>query len=102
MIKKILNFAIAIATIVYLGFLCYFNITRGSFSISNDLLINIAVYGGCAIAVVSAFINMFGMPLKSIFLIILTVFVVVFILTMIVPDWFRSLFGITESAFIHF
>lgn len=101
MIKKILNFVIAITTIVYVGFLCYFNITRGAFSISNDLLINIAIYGGCAIAVVSAFINMLGMPLKTIFLIILTIVVVVFILTMIVPDWFRGLFGL-EKGFIHF
>lgn len=94
MIKKILNFVIAIATIVYVGFLCYFNITRGTFSISDELIINIAIYGGCALAVVSAIINMLGMPLKSLFIVILVVFVVVFILTLIVPDWFRSLFGL--------
>ena len=92
--KKILNYIIAIATIIYIGFLCYFNIVRGSFSVSEDLLVNIAVYGGCVISVVSAVINMFGMPFKSIFLIVLTVCVVVFILTLIIPDTFRSLFGI--------
>lgn len=104
MTKKVMNYILAIITIVYVGFLCYFNIVKGTFSISNDLLVNIAVYGGCAIAVVSAFINMLGKPLSSIFLILLTLAVVIFVLTIIVPDWFRGLFGLktSTSAFIHF
>ncbi len=100
--KKILNYIIAIATIIYIGFLCYFNITKGAFAVADDLIVNIAFYGGCVIAIISAFVNMLGMPFQSIFLIILTVFVVVFVLTLIIPDWFRGLFGIEKGAFIHF
>lgn len=100
--KKILNYIIAIATIIYIGFLCYFNITKGAFAVSGDIIVNIAFYGGCAIAIVSAILNIIGMPFQSVFLIILTVFVVVFVLTMIIPDWFRGLFGIEKGAFIHF
>lgn len=100
--KKILNYVIAIITIVYIGFLCYFNLSKGFFSVADDLLINIAFYGGCAIAIVSAFINMLGMPFQSIFLIVLTILVVVFVLTLIVPDWFRNLFGMNQSSFIGF
>lgn len=99
--KKILNFILAVVTICYIGFLCYYNIAKGAFSVSEDLLVNIAVYGGCVIAVVSAVINMFGMPFKGIFLIILTIFVVVFILTLIMPNAFRNLFGMNNGAYVN-
>lgn len=101
--KRILNFIIVIITIGYIGFLCYYNISKGQFSVSNDILVNIAVYGGCVISVVSAIVNLLGVPFGSIFLIILTVFVVVFILTLLIPDAFRDLFGMNKSfiSFLH-
>lgn len=98
MIKKILNYCIAVITIIYIGFLCYYNIAKGGFSFSGDVLVNIAIYGGCVIAIVSAILNIIGMPFQSIFLIILTLFIVIFILTMIIPDWFAGLFGMNTTT----
>lgn len=92
--KKIVYFILAVITIAYVGFLCYFNI-----ALTTSLVLNyIAVYGGLAIALAYAAINFFGSPLKIVFFILLVISVVVLILTIAMPGIFRSLFGITESA----
>ncbi len=88
--KKSLYFILAVFTIIYIGFLCYKNIT-GVESTAVDL---IATYGGLAIALLYAAINFFGNPLKIVFFVLLILAVIVLILTAVIPDVFRNLFGI--------
>ena len=92
--KSILYFILAVLTIVYIGFLCYVNIA-GDFT---GVLKYISVYGGLIIALLYAGINFFGNPLKIVFFILLILAVIVLILTIVIPDTFRDLFGISESA----
>lgn len=92
--KSILYFILAVLTIVYIGFLCYVNIA-GDFT---GVLKYISVYGGLIIALLYAAINFFGNPLKIVFFILLILAVIVLILTIVIPDTFRDLFGISESA----
>lgn len=94
MVKKVIYFILAILTIGYVGFLCYFNI-----ALTASIALNyIAIYGGLAIALAYAAINFFGSPLKIVFFILLVIAVIVLILTIAIPGVFRSLFGISESA----
>ena len=88
--KKSLYLILAVLTIIYIGFLCYKNIT-GVESTAVDL---IATYGGLAIALLYAAINFFGNPLKIVFFVLLILAVIVLILTAVIPDVFRNLFGI--------
>lgn len=88
--KKILYFILAVLTIVYIGFLCYYNIV-GSASV---VLKYVAIYGALAIALTYAVINFFGNPLKIVFFILLGIAVLLLILTIAIPSVFRSLFGI--------
>lgn len=88
--KKSLYFILAVLTIIYIGFLCYKNIT-GVESTAVDL---IATYGGLVIALLYAAINFFGNPLKIAFFVLLILAVIVLILTAVIPDVFRNLFGI--------
>ena len=91
--KKIIYFIFALITIVYVAFLCYYNITN----VSSQVLDYIAIYGGLVIALMYAAVNFFGSPLKIVFFVLLVLMVVILILTIAIPDVFRNLLGI-ESA----
>lgn len=88
--KSIAYFILAVLTIAYIGILCYINIAQPT-GAAYDY---ISVYGGLVIALAYAAINFFGNPLKIVFFILLILAVVVLILTIAIPDVFRSLFGI--------
>lgn len=90
--KKSLYFILAVLTIVYIGFLCYTNIV-GLASL-GEWAHYLAVYGGLGIALLYAAINFFGSPLKIVFFILLIVMTVLLVLTIVMPDTFRSLFKI--------
>ena len=91
--KKIIYFIFALITIVYVAFLCYYNITN----VSSQVLDYIAIYGGLVIALMYAAVNFFGSPLKIVFFVLLVLMVLILILTIAIPDVFRNLLGI-ESA----
>ena len=91
--KKIIYFIFALITIVYVAFLCYYNITN----VSSQVLDYIAIYGGLVIALMYVAVNFFGSPLKIVFFVLLVLMVIVLILTIAIPDVFRNLLGI-ESA----
>ena len=91
--KRIVYFILAVITIGYVGFLCYFNIALTA----SAVMTYIAVYGGLAIALAYAAINFFGNPLKIVFFILLIVAVIVLILTIAIPGIFRNMFGIVET-----
>ena len=88
--KKIIYFILAVVTIVYIGFLCYMNISGNTSQILNY----ISVYGGLAISLAYALVNFTGNPLKIVFLILLIVAVVVLVLTIAIPDFFKGIFGL--------
>lgn len=88
--KSIIYFILAVITIIYIGFLCYVNIA----GTKSDVEYYISVYGALAIALAYAGINFFGNPLKIVFFILLIVAVIMLILTIAIPDVFRSLFGV--------
>ena len=91
--RKIIYFIFALITIVYVAFLCYYNITN----VSSQVLDYIAIYGGLVIALMYAAVNFFGSPLKIVFFVLLVLMVIILILTIAIPDVFRNLLGI-ESA----
>ena len=91
MLKKIIYFILACLTIVYIMFLCYTNI----WGISAEWMQYVAVYGGVFIALLYAFINFFGSPLKTVFFILLILAVVILILTIAIPEVFKNLFNIS-------
>ncbi len=92
--KKTLYFILACLTIIYIGFLCYTNIM----GITAEWMNYVAIYGGLVIALLYATINFFGSPLKIVFFVLLIVATVVLILTIAIPDAFRQLFKVGESA----
>lgn len=94
--KRILYFVLAVLTIVYIGFLCYVNLV--GIETMATWMNYVAIYGGLGIALLYAAINFFGNPLKMVFFILLIIMVVVLILTIAIPDVFRSLFKIGETA----
>ena len=94
--KKIVYFILAVLTIIYIGFLCYANLV-GLENLSQTLNY-VAVYGGLIIALLYAAINFFGNPLKVVFFILLIIMTVLLILTIVMPDVFRDLFKMGESA----
>ncbi len=91
--KSIAYFILAVFTIVYIGFLCYVNIAQPE----GAVIEYISVYGGLAIALLYAAINFFGNPLKIVFFILLILATVVLILTIVMPDVFRNLFGLLDE-----
>lgn len=95
--KKAIYFILAILTIVYFAFMCYFNLARGISFSTDDWILNIAMYGGSAIALVLAIVNFLGNPLKGIFFTLLALVVIVFVLTLFIPDFFRNLFGMNGA-----
>ncbi len=88
--KSIVYFILAVITIVYIGFLCYVNIA----GTNSDVEYYISVYGALAIALAYAGINFFGNPLKIVFFILLIIAVIILVLTIALPDVFKSLFGV--------
>ena len=96
--KKVIYFILAIITIGYIGFLCYVNLVGTTSAILNY----VSVYGGLAIALAYAAINFFGNPLKIVFFILLILATIVLVLTIVVPDFFRNIFGIVvdNSVFV--
>ena len=96
--KTILYFILAVLTIGYIALLCYCNVAVEV----NQTIQYIANYGGLAIMLLYAGINFFGNPLKIAFFILLVLATVFLVLTAVMPDTFRSLFGIIveNSSFI--
>lgn len=94
--KKILYFVLAVLTIIYIGFLCYANLL--GMSHLPEWLHYLAIYGGLVIALLYAAINFFGNPLKIVFFILLILMTVVLVLTIAIPDTFRSLFKMGEPV----
>jgi len=94
--KKTLYFVLAVITIIYIAFLCYANIV--GFENLAEWMNYIAIYGGLVIALLYAGINFFGSPLKIAFFILLILMTVLLVLTIVMPDVFRNLFKISESA----
>lgn len=94
--KKPLYFILAIITIIYVGFLCYVNLV--GIESMPVWMSYVSIYGGLGIALLYAAINFFGNPLKIVFFILLILMVVLLILTIAIPDVFRSLFKMGESA----
>ncbi len=92
--KRVLYFVLACLTIIYIGFLCYTNIV----GMTADWMYYLSVYGGLSIALLYAAINFFGSPLKIVFFVLLIVATIVLVLTIVMPDVFRQLFKIGESA----
>lgn len=92
--KRILYFVLAVLTIVYIGFLCYVNLV--GIETMAPWMNYVAIYGGLGIALLYAAINFFGNPLKMIFFILLIIMVVLLVLTIAIPDVFRSLFKMGE------
>ncbi|MBO5394753.1 MAG: hypothetical protein J6A28_02485 [Clostridia bacterium] len=88
--KKILYFILAIITLAYVGVLCYANIATNE----PTWIYYIELYGGLVIALAYAAINFFGSPLKIVLFILLVLAVVVLVLTIFIPEFFRELFGI--------
>ncbi len=88
--KSIVYFILAVLTIVYIGFMCYVNIA----GTNSDVEYYISVYGALAIALAYAGVNFFGNPLKIVFFVLLVLAVIILILTIAIPDVFRSLFGV--------
>lgn len=88
--KRILYFILAIITIAYIGVLCYANIALSV----PEWLGYIQTYGGIVIALAYAAINFFGSPLKTVFFILLVLATVLLILSIVIPDVFRGIFGI--------
>ena len=101
--KTVLYFVLAVLTIGYIALLCYCNVAVEV----NKTIQMIANYGGLAIMLAYAGINFFGNPLKIAFFILLVLATVFLILTAVIPNTFRNLFGIivdntTTGAFIKF
>ncbi len=90
--KKILYFVLACLTIVYILFLCYANI----WGFSAEWMQYLAIYGGLGIAILYATINFFGSPLKTVFFILLILAVIILILTIAIPDIFKTLFNVVK------
>ncbi len=88
--KSIVYFILAVLTIAYIGFMCYVNIA----GTNSDVEYYISVYGALAIALAYAGVNFFGNPLKIVFFVLLVLAVIILILTIAIPDVFRSLFGV--------
>ena len=91
--KSIAYFILAILTIIYIGFFCFVNIAQPV----GDVIHYLSVYGGLIIALLYAAINFFGNPLKIVFFVLLIVAVVVLVLTIAIPDVFRTLFGLVTQ-----
>ena len=91
--KKIIYFIFAILTIIYVGFLCYYNIAEET----TKVMEYIAIYGGLLIALMYAAVNFFGNPLKIVFFVLLVLSVIILILTIAIPDVFKNLFGIVSK-----
>lgn len=90
--KSTLYFILALLTLAYIGLLCYVNIAVDVATWMHY----VSMYGGVGIALLYAAINFFGSPVKVIFFILLVLAVVVLILTIVLPDTFRSLFNIAS------
>lgn len=88
--KRTVYFILAVITIAYIGVLCYANIAPDV----PDWISYIEIYGGVAIAVLYAAINFFGSPLKTVFFVLLVLSVVLLVLSIVIPEVFRELFGI--------
>ena len=96
--KKILYTILSILSIVYIGFLAVdvirsqgiWNPNMGGFEKWFELIVN---FGGVAIIFCFALVNFTGNPLKMAFFIALIVAIVLYIIVLIVPDWFAGLFA---------
>lgn len=100
--KSIVYFLLSICVILYIAVLCIFNIcgeaTVLAWGTIGTILSGIATYGGLAIVLLYALVNFFGSPLKTVFFVLLVLVVVIFIITAVIPDTIRNLFGIGKAA----
>ena len=96
--KKVLYTILSILSIIYIVFLALniviaetdWNPNMGWFQEVFDIIVN---FGGVAIIFAFALVNFAGSPLKTVFFILLILAIVIYIIVMIVPDFFYKLFG---------
>lgn len=96
--KKVLYTILSILSIIYIVFLALnividetdWNPNMGWFQEIFDIIVN---FGGVAIIFAFALVNFAGSPLKTAFFILLILAIVIYVIVMIVPDFFYDLFG---------
>jgi hypothetical protein len=101
--KKILYTILSILSIVYIVFLAInvvktntdWSLNLGWFQKWFDVIVN---FGGVAIIFAFALVNFSGSPLKTAFFIALIIAIVLYIIVMIVPDFFYNLFGGNKAS----
>lgn len=102
--KKILYTILSVLSIAYIAFLIVdiigeqdiINLNLGEFQKIFDIIVN---FGGVAIIFCFALVNFAGSPLKTVFFILLILAIVLYIVVLIVPDFFANLFA--PKAFIN-
>lgn len=98
--KTIIYFILSLLTILYVGILCFMNIYGDVTALGTwgTILTYIELYGGIVIVFLYAFINFFGSPLKAVFFTLLVLVMVIYLLTIFLPSFFRGIFGMNDSA----
>ncbi len=96
--KTIIYFLLSICSIIYLAVLSVLNIygaaVVATWGVWGSILCGIGTYGALAIIFLFAVVNFFGNPIKIVFFVLLILVIIIFIVTSIVPDFFRGIFGI--------
>lgn len=99
--KTIIYFILSILVIFYISCLCALNIVPDIAGSAGEFLNVVVKYGGLVIILAFAAVNFFGNPIKIIFFILLILVSIIYILTLVVPEFFQNLFGAGGSeAFI--
>lgn len=96
--KKILYTILSVLSIAYIAFLIVdiigdqeiINLNLGDFQKIFDLIVR---FGGVAIIFCFALVNFAGSPLKTVFFILLILAIVIYVVVLIVPDFFANLFA---------
>ena len=95
--KTIIYFALSVIVIFYLGCLCALNIVPNISGGAGEFLNIVADYGGIVIILAFAAVNFFGSPLKTVFFVLLVLVAIIYVLTLVIPDFFQGIFGTGES-----
>ncbi len=102
--KTILYFVLSICSLIYITVLCALNICGeavvATWGAWGSILCGIGTYGGLVIILAFALINFFGNPIKIVFLVLLILAIIIYVVSTIVPDAFRNLFGVESPAVI--
>ena len=99
--KTILYFVLSVLTIVYVGFMCYVNISPSVLEATTSwgaFMRIVAQYGGVALVFVFAFVNFFGSPLKAIFFTVLILVAIMYLLTAVAPNWFGGAKALVDAG----